>query len=91
MKEAWIDRQVRRLAKPARIVDDVYQLRALGAKVTVIVGEESAVLVDTGARGSRRLVEGLMQDRRVTSLLLVPQALELFRNGIEREVERKGR
>ena len=34
MKAAWIDRQVRRLAKPARIVDDVYQLRALWAKVT---------------------------------------------------------
>ena len=33
----------------------------------------------------------LMQDRKVTSLLLVPQALDLFMNGIEREVERQGK
>ena len=62
MTPAWIDRQVQRLAKPARIVDDVYQLRALGAKVTVIVGTDGAVLVDTGGRGSRRLIEAGLKE-----------------------------
>jgi len=62
MTPAWIDRQVQRLAKPARIVDDVYQLRALGAKVTVILGKDGAVLVDAGGRGSRRLIEAGLKE-----------------------------
>ena len=32
-----------------------------------------------------------MQERRVTVMLLVPQALDLFKKGIEREIERQGR
>ena len=62
MTPAWIDRQVQRLAKPARIVDDVYQLRALGAKVTVILGKDGAVLVDAGGLGSRRLIEAGLKE-----------------------------
>ena len=32
-----------------------------------------------------------MQDRKVTVMLLVPQALDLFKKGIEREIERQGK
>ena len=32
-----------------------------------------------------------MQDRKVTVMLLVPQALDLFKKGIEREIDRQGK
>lgn len=42
------------------------------------------------SRQPRRLFR-LMADTRVTTMLLVPQALDLFMRGIEREVDRKGK
>lgn len=50
-----------------------------GANVTYTTSRQPSVL-------SR-----LMQERKVTTMLLVPQALELFMNGIEREVQRQGK
>ena len=41
-----------RSARPTRITDTVYQLRAIGAKVTVVASDEGVLLVDAGARGS---------------------------------------
>ena len=42
--------------RPTVIAPGVYQVPALGAKVTVIRSQDGAVLVDTGARGSWPLV-----------------------------------
>ena len=49
-----------------------------GASITFATSRQPTILVRT------------MQECRPTTLLLVPQALELLMNGIEREVERKG-
>ena len=50
-----------------------------GASVTYPTSRQPAVLSRT------------MRERRITTLLLVPQGLELLMNGIEREVRRQGR
>ena len=50
-----------------------------GASVTYPTSRQPTVLART------------MRERRITIMLLVPQALELLMNGIEREVKRQGR
>ena len=50
-----------------------------GASITYPTSRQPAVLART------------MRERRTTIMLLVPQALELLMNGIEREVKRQGR
>ncbi len=50
-----------------------------GASVTYPISRQPTVLART------------MRERRITIMLLVPQALELLMNGIEREVKRQGR
>ena len=50
-----------------------------GASVTYPTSRQPTVLART------------MRERRITTLLLVPQALELLMNGIEREVGRRGK
>ena len=44
------------LVRPVRVAPSVYQLRAIGARVTVIFGDDGIVLVDTGSRGSLGLI-----------------------------------
>ena len=47
--------------KPVRIADGVFQMRALGARVTVLAESGDAILVDSGLPGSYRIVtRGLM-------------------------------
>ncbi len=41
-----------RLGNPIEVVPAVYQLRAIGARVTVLATDEGVVLVDAGTRGS---------------------------------------
>ena len=50
-----------------------------GASITYPTSRQPTVLART------------MRERRITIMLLVPQALELLMNGIEREVKRQGR
>ena len=50
-----------------------------GASVTYLTSRQPTILART------------MRERRITIMLLVPQALELLMNGIEREVKRQGR
>ncbi len=50
-----------------------------GASVTYPTSRQPTVLART------------MQERRITTMLLVPQGLELLMNGIEREVRRQGK
>ena len=45
-----------KLLKPVRVVLGVYQLRAIGARVTVLFGDDGVVLVDAGGRGSLGLI-----------------------------------
>ena len=50
-----------------------------GASVTYPISRQPTVLART------------MRERKITTMLMVPQALELLMNGIEREVRRKGK
>ena len=50
-----------------------------GANVTYPTSRQPTILART------------MQERRITTMLMVPQALELLMNGIEREVRRQGK
>ena len=47
-----------KLGNPIRIADGVFQLRAIGARVTVLAAGGAAMLVDAGMRGSFGLIEG---------------------------------
>ena len=42
--------------KPIRITDGVFQLRAIGARVTVLLEQDEVILVDSGLPGSRRVI-----------------------------------
>ena len=45
-----------KLMRPVEVVPGVYQLTAIGAKVTVLLDDDGVVLVDAGVRGSLRLI-----------------------------------
>ena len=45
-----------KLVSPLEMAPRVYQLRAVGAKVTALIRDEDVVLVDAGGRGSLRLI-----------------------------------
>ena len=45
-----------KLGNPIRVVDGVYQIRAIGARVTLIVEGGQVLLVDAGTRGSSGLI-----------------------------------
>ena len=47
-----------KLGNPIRITDGVFQLRALGARVTVLTAGGEAMLIDAGMRGSSALILG---------------------------------
>ena len=47
-----------KLGNPIRVAEGVFQVRAIGARVTVLVGGGEALLVDAGMRGSASLVAG---------------------------------
>ena len=47
-----------KLGNPIRITDGVFQLRALGARVTVLTAGGEAMLIDAGMRGSSPLIMG---------------------------------
>ena len=47
--------------KPVRITDGVFQIRAIGARVTLLVEDHQMLLVDAGLRGSRGAIDGRVQ------------------------------
>ena len=48
------------MPQPEEVADGIHQLRAGGAKVTVLTGADNTVLVDAGGRGSHgRITKGL--------------------------------
>ena len=47
-----------RLGKPVQVTDGIYQIRAMGARVTVLVESNDVLLVDAGYRGSRGMITG---------------------------------
>ena len=57
-----------KLGKPIRITNGVFQVRAIGARVTVLVQDKEVVLVDAGSKGSLGMIsagleaEGLSLD-----------------------------
>ena len=48
--------------RPVRIADGVFQLRALGARVTVLAKDGNAILVDSGLPGSSRIIMRGLRD-----------------------------
>lgn len=63
------------MKSPLKIAEGVYQLQAVGARVTVIETEDGVVMVDAGSRGSlRRVSSGLdaigrsMDDLRLVAI-----------------------
>ena len=44
--------------KPVRVTDGVFQIRAIGARVTLLIENDEALLVDAGLRGSRSAITG---------------------------------
>ncbi len=50
-----------KLGKPIHIARGVFQIRAIGARVTALVEDEGVILVDTGARGSARMIAAGLQ------------------------------
>jgi len=44
------------LLRPIEVVPNIYQLRAVGARVTLLFGERGVALVDAGGRGSLGLI-----------------------------------
>ena len=45
-----------KLGNPIRVADGVYQIRAIGARVTLLIAGGQALLVDAGMRGSSGLI-----------------------------------
>ena len=45
-----------KLGNPIRVVNGVFQIRALGSRVTALVGDDKALLVDAGMKGSAGLI-----------------------------------
>ena len=50
-----------KLGNPIRIAEGVFQLRALGARVTVLTANGEALLIDAGMKGSSPLILGGLQ------------------------------
>ena len=46
-----------KLGNPIRVVRDVFQIRALGSRVTALLGNERVLLVDAGMKGSMGLIQ----------------------------------
>ena len=45
-----------KLGNPIRVVNGVFQIRALGSRVTALIGDDRALLVDAGMKGSGGLI-----------------------------------
>ena len=62
-----------KLGNPIKVVDGVYQVRAIGVRVTVLVNGGKAVLVDSGLRGSMGLIAGGLRalDLSLEQVLLI--------------------
>ncbi len=50
-----------KLGNPVRVTGGVYQVRAIGARVTVLTAGDEAMLVDAGMRGSSPFIAGGLQ------------------------------
>ena len=48
--------------RPVKIADGVFQIRALGARVTILVEDGDAILIDSGLPGSSRIVARGLRD-----------------------------
>ena len=48
--------------RPTKIADGVYQLRAIGARVTLLTANDEAILVDAGFLGSSKIIKRGLAD-----------------------------
>ena len=55
-----------RFGKPVEVADGLFQVRALGARVTVVVEDQEVLLVDAGARGSLAAIQDGLKALRLS-------------------------
>ena len=56
-----------KLGNPIRVVKGVFQIRALGSRVTALVGKDSALLIDAGMKGSAGLIQSGLDDLGISA------------------------
>ena len=56
-----------KLGNPIRIVRDVFQIRALGSRVTALLGDDRVLLVDAGMKGSAGLIHSGLDELGVSA------------------------
>ena len=83
-----------RLGQPIKVADGVFQLRVLGARVTVLVENGSAILVDAGPWGSQGLIlDGLRSlglNRENLKMVVITHAHPDHAGGLKGLVEGPG-
>lgn len=56
-----------KLGNPIRVVNGVFQIRALGSRVTALIGDDRALLVDAGMKGSSGLIVSGLRELGLTT------------------------
>ena len=56
-----------KLGNPIRVVKGVFQIRALGSRVTALIGEDRALLIDAGMKGSAGLIHSGLDELGVSA------------------------
>ena len=83
-----------RLGQPIKVADGVFQLRVLGARVTVLVEKGTAILVDAGLWGSQGLIlDGLRSlglNREDLRMVVITHAHPDHAGGLKGLVEGSG-
>ena len=51
-----------KLGNPIRVIKGVFQFRALGSRVTALIGDDRALLIDAGMKGSSGLILGGLRE-----------------------------
>ena len=56
-----------KLGNPIRVVNGVFQIRALGSRVTALIGDDRALLIDAGMKGSAGLIQSGLQELELSA------------------------
>ena len=59
-----------KLGNPIRVVKGVFQIRALGSRVTALIGKDRALLIDAGMKGSENLILSGLDELGVSADML---------------------
>ena len=56
-----------KLGHPIRVVRGVFQIRALGSRVTALIGRDRALLIDAGMKGSAGLIQSGLDELGISA------------------------